>query len=145
MMKFSVIIPAYCAEKYITHCLNSIINQDYPSNEYEVIIVDECSPDRQNDIIDNYIGNDTHLLSDDSRHYTKRSPLIRLIKHDANKKQGGVRNTGLAAAQGEWIIFVDADNYWCRRDVMNHFSEIIYRFDDIDIVESFTHICHRQI
>ncbi len=141
MMKFSVIIPAYCAEKYITHCLSSIINQDYPSNEYEVIIVDDCSPDGQNDIINRYIGNDAHLsIIDDSRYHTKKSPLIRLIKHDANKKQGGARNTGLRAAQGEWIIFVDADDYWCRRDVLNHFSEIIDRFNDIDIVESFTHI-----
>lgn len=145
-MKFSVIIPAYNAEKYIEHCLNSIINQDYPANDYEVIVVDDCSPDGQNDVIERYTVNYPPPLCEPINGETtteskkKDFPLVRLIKHDVNKRQGGARNTGLEVAQGEWIFFVDSDDYWCRNDVLKCFSEIIDRYNDIDIVESFTHV-----
>ncbi len=62
-MKFSIVIPAYNAEKYIHHCLDSVVNQDFPADQYEVIVVDDCSPDHQNDIIERYIGNyPPHIL-----------------------------------------------------------------------------------
>lgn len=56
-MRFSIIIPAYNAEKYINYCLESVVRQDYPKDDYEVIVVDDCSPDRQDEVIERYTGN----------------------------------------------------------------------------------------
>lgn len=57
MIKFSIIIPAYKAEKVISRSLESVLNQNYPESKYELIIVDDCSPDRQNEVIDLYTTN----------------------------------------------------------------------------------------
>lgn len=56
-MLFSIIIPAYNAEKTIGCCLDSVLRQDFPANEFEVIVVDDCSPDRQNNVISTYTTN----------------------------------------------------------------------------------------
>lgn len=57
MTLFSIIIPAYNAAKTIGYCLDSVISQDFPADEFEIIVVDDCSPDRQNDIINTYTTN----------------------------------------------------------------------------------------
>lgn len=54
-MLFSVVIPAYNAEKTIGNCLESVINQDFSKDDYEIIVVDDCSPDNQNNVIRRYI------------------------------------------------------------------------------------------
>lgn len=54
-MRFSVVIPAYNAEKTIGNCLESVINQDFSKDDYEIIVVDDCSPDNQNNVIRRYI------------------------------------------------------------------------------------------
>lgn len=53
-MRFSIIIPAYNAYQTIGYCLDSVVNQDYPINEFEVIVVDDCSTDSQNNTIARY-------------------------------------------------------------------------------------------
>lgn len=126
-MKFSIIIPAYKAEKFIRHCLDSLMSQDFPSKEYEIIVVDDCSPDGQNDVIRSLSNSCTSVCE------------IKLIKHQENKRQGGARNTGIAAAQGEWIMFMDADDFWCDDKVLKNFVRIIDLNEDADIVESISH------
>jgi glycosyltransferase involved in cell wall biosynthesis len=95
-IKLSFILPCYNVEKYIVACLDSLYQQDIPEKEYEVICVNDCSPDGTRDIIVKY---------------QKNHPNLVLIDHEVNKKQGGARNTGLKAAQGEYIWFVDPDDY----------------------------------
>jgi len=95
MVKLSFIIPCYNAEKYISRCLDSIYNQDIPESEFEVICVNDCSPDNMREIILEY--------------QTQHNNLI-LIEHTENKRQGGARNTGLKNAKGEYIWFVDSDD-----------------------------------
>lgn len=95
-LALSVILPCYNVEKYIAKCLDSLYAQDIPETEYEVICVNDCSPDGTRDIIVSY---------------QQKHPNLILIDHDINKKQGGARNTGLRAAQGEYIWFVDPDDY----------------------------------
>lgn len=56
-MLFSIIIPAYNAANTIGYCLDSVISQDFPKDDYEIIVVDDCSPDNQNDVIQTYITN----------------------------------------------------------------------------------------
>lgn len=124
-MKFSIIVPAYKSEKFISRCLDSLVSQDFPAEEFEIIVIDDCSPDKQNDIINSY---------------TKIYPFIRLIKHTQNKRQGGARNTGVAAAKGQWIMFVDSDDFWCDKMVLKTFSHIIDHNNDADIIDSTAHI-----
>ena len=93
-IKLSIIIPVYNVEKYLPTCLDSVVNQTI--DNFEVIIVNDGSPDNSQAIIDNYV---------------KKYPNI--IK-SYKKKNGGLsdaRNYGLKKAKGEYIAFLDSDDY----------------------------------
>lgn len=130
-MKFSIIIPAYNAVRTISYCLDSVIRQDFPKNDYEIIVVDDCSPDNQNDIIETYAAKSNE---------DKSSPSVILIHHKKNKRQGGARNTALQAAKGDWIIFLDADDYWRSTKVLDTFGKLISQHPEAEIFESSTYI-----
>jgi glycosyltransferase involved in cell wall biosynthesis len=94
MPKISVIVPVFNTEKYLKRCLESIINQTY--QEFEVVIVNDGSTDNSQKIIDEYI-----------KKYPDKVKCI-------NKKNGGLssaRNQGLKVATGDYIAFVDSDDY----------------------------------
>lgn len=95
MLRLSFILPCYNVAPYIGRCLDSIEHQDIPQSDYEVICVDDCSKDNSVDVI---------------RGFQKQYDNIRLICHKENKTAGGARNTGLDAAQGDYIWFVDPDD-----------------------------------
>lgn len=130
-MRFSIIIPAYNASGTIAHCLDSVICQDFPKDDYEIIVVDDCSPDKQNDIIGTYAAKSNE---------DKSSPSVILIHHKENKRQGGARNTALKAAKGDWIIFLDADDYWRSTKVLDTFGRLINQYPEAEIFESSTYI-----
>ena len=95
MPKISVIVPVYNTEKYLRKCLDSIINQTF--RDIEIICVDDCSPDNSRDIL---------------REYENRYPdLLHCIYLEKNVRQGGARNRGIKAAAGDYILFVDSDDY----------------------------------
>jgi glycosyltransferase involved in cell wall biosynthesis len=93
-IKVSLIVPFYGVEAYIEDCIKSLINQNM--SDMEIILIDYCSPDNSLAIAEKYAKIDNR---------------IKIIKHEVNKKQGGARNTGLANAQGEYIWFIDSDDY----------------------------------
>lgn len=95
MLKLSFILPCYNVEQYIGRCLDSILNQDIPHDEYEIICVNDCSPDNLSNVV---------------HQYQQKYPNIVLIEHTENKTAGGARNTGIDHAQGEYIWFVDPDD-----------------------------------
>lgn len=101
-LRLSVIIPVYGVEKYIARCLDSIFSINLPENDFEVICVDDCSKDHSSQIIEDYQSQHDNL---------------RLLRHSENKRQGGARNTGIKAAQGEFVIFVDGDDRVPKYDV----------------------------
>jgi len=86
--KVSIIIPAFNEEKYIGDCLNSIFKSDYPSDSFEVILIDNGSSDKTISI-------------------AKQYPIHIYIKKDI--KVGALRNLGVSHAAGEYIIFIDSD------------------------------------
>ena len=96
MLRLSIIVPFYNVEPYIEECIRSLYNQDIPHEEYEVICVDDCSPDGSRAIVEQL---------------QKEYPTLRLVCHKENKKLGGARNTGLKASKGKYIWFVDSDDY----------------------------------
>lgn len=95
MLRLSIIVPFYNVEKYIEECIRSLYDQDIPWEEYEVICVDDCSPDGSRAIVEQL---------------QQEYPTLRLICHERNKKLGGARNTGLKTAKGQYIWFVDSDD-----------------------------------
>ena len=105
-LRLSVIVPFYNVELYIEECIYSLYNQDIPWNEYEVICVDDCSLDNSRNIVESL---------------QKKFPTLKLISHDENKKVGGARNTGLKEAKGQYIWYVDSDDYI----YPNTFSELL--------------------
>lgn len=109
--KVSILVAAYNIEKYIEQCIASIINQDY--NNLEIIIVDDNSSDNTSVICD-------RMANTDSR--------IKIIHHKKNTKLPGVRNTGLDNATGDYIIFVDGDD-WLAPDFVSYMLKTITVFD----------------
>lgn len=94
-VKISIIIPAFNAEKHIARCLNSVFDQDMPDEEIEVIIVDDGSTDNTSQIIQSLIIK------------KKNAKFI----SQTNQKQGAARNNALKIANGQYIWFVDSDDY----------------------------------
>lgn len=104
----SIIVPIYNVEKYVKDCLNSLLNQDVPSDLYEVICIDDGSPDNCAVIIDDY-----YKIYDN----------LTVIHH----KNGGVssaRNRGLEIVTGKYIWFVDSDDLIANNSLSLVFEEL---------------------
>lgn len=97
MDKVSVIIPIYKVEKYLRQCLNSVVNQTYKN--LEIILVDDGSPDNCGKICDEYAQSDGRII----------------VIHKKNGGLSAARNDGIQRATGDWIAFVDSDD-WCELD-----------------------------
>lgn len=96
MLRFSFIVPFYNVELYIEECIRSLYNQDIPWDEYEVICIDDCSPDGSRKIVEKL---------------QTEYPTLKLLTTPENLRQGGARNMGLDIARGKYIWFVDSDDY----------------------------------
>lgn len=93
MCKVSFVVPVYNVKNYLERCVKSILDfQDY---EYEVILVDDGSTDGSGELADRI---------------AKESPFVRVV-HQENRGLSGARNSGMRVAEGEYIIFVDSDDY----------------------------------
>lgn len=93
MPKISVIVPIYKVEKYLDRCVESVLAQTY--EDFELILVDDGSPDNCPAMCDAWIDKDSRIK----------------VIHKENGGLSDARNEGFEASQGEWIIFVDADDY----------------------------------
>ena len=96
-MKLSIIVPVYnmASDGKLEFCLNSLLGQNL--SDYEIIAVDDCSTDNSLAILKEYEA--------------KNPDRFRVIHSEINKHQGGAKNIGIRAAQGEWIGFIDADDW----------------------------------
>ncbi len=94
-MKLSIIVPIYNVETYLAKCVDSLLQQDISKEEYEIILVDDGSTDGSAAIADKY-----------AQDYANVSVI-----HQKNKGLSSARNTGIDAAKGEYIQFVDSDDY----------------------------------
>ena len=94
MPKVSIIIPVYNVEKYLRECLDSVINQTL--NDIEIICVNDGSTDNSLNILKEYVSNDNRIK----------------IVNQENKGAGAARNQGIKIASGEYIIFLDGDDFF---------------------------------
>ncbi|OLZ69999.1 glycosyl transferase [Streptomyces sp. IMTB 2501] len=93
MPRFSVIVPAYKVQAYLSECLDSVLGQSYP--DLELIAVDDCSPDACGAIIDEYAARDAR---------------VRAVHRATNQGLGRARNAGMAEASGDYLVFLDSDD-----------------------------------
>lgn len=103
-IKLSIIVPIYNVEPYLRKCVESLLTQDLDPAEYEIILVDDGSPDGCSAICDEYAQ--TLHPSGGSR----KGANIKVI-HQPNAGLSAARNTGIMAAKGKYVQFVDSDDY----------------------------------
>lgn len=96
-MRVTVIVPVYnmASNDKLTYCLDSLINQTI--DDYEIIAVDDCSTDNSPEILKDYA--------------TRYPDKVKLLYNERNLHQGGAKNRALKVAHGEWISFIDADDW----------------------------------
>ncbi len=119
--KYSFIIPVYNAEQYLTQCITSILNQTYPY--FEIILVDDGSPDNCPVLCNEWAEKDLRIK----------------VIHKKNGGASSARNIGLSIALGEYIIFVDSDDYWADSNGLNKINSLFTPKVDIVIFSSMTY------
>ncbi|HIB36096.1 glycosyltransferase family 2 protein [Mesonia sp.] len=127
MPKFSVIIPLYNKEKYISATIESVLHQSF--QEFEVLVINDCSTDQSLKVI--------QQINDDR---------VKVIQHRKNSGLSASRNTGIKAARGKIITFLDADDLW-KEDFLFHIDQLSKKFTNCDIFatdywESYKHQMH---
>ena len=113
-MILSIIIPVYNVEKYIEKCLLSCLNQDIPSEDYEIIVVNDGSPDNSDKIIQNI----------------KKSYSNILVFNQKNKGLSEARNTGFKNSRGKYVWFIDSDD-WIEKNCLGRIYNLLKINPDI--------------
>lgn len=116
MKKFSIIIPTYNCEKYISNCLESIKAQSFTN--YEIIIINDNSTDTTGIKVARFIEQNPNID-------------VSVIYNKVNLGVSISRNLGLKQAKGEFILFTDADDYYCSNEAFEHFNSKLSSNTDI--------------
>lgn len=99
--KFTVIIPVYNVAAYLAKCIDSVLKQEF--KQYEVILIDDGSTDESGTICDKFAEQDKRIV----------------VIHQKNKGLSAARNIGIENAKGEYILFLDSDDYWHDSSALN--------------------------
>ena len=102
MCKISIIVPVYNVENYISRCIDSILSQTFA--DWECLLIDDGSTDNSGDICDAYSKKDQRFI----------------VCHKENGGVSSARNEGIEMSKGEWITFIDADD-WILPEYLEHF------------------------
>ena len=94
-MRYSVVIPVYRVEEYLPACIDSVLAQETES-AYEILLIDDGSPDRCGKICDEYATKDSRIR----------------VLHIENQGVSHARNLGIQNAKGDYVLFLDADELW---------------------------------
>lgn len=113
----SVIVPVYKAERTLARCIESVIAQEY--QDWELILVNDGSPDRSGEICDEYAAKDERIR----------------VVHKQNEGASQARNSGISYARGEYISFVDSDDYISPRYLSDFVQDSLCDFE----IQGFTH------
>lgn len=134
-MKLSIIVPIYNVAPYLRKCVDSLLAQDI--SDYEIILVDDGSTDDSGAIADEIvreaIGNRQWAIDNETNSQSPiaNRPTLRVI-HQSNAGLSAARNTGIAVAQGDYIMFVDSDDY-LQPNVLGALMEQVER-DNLDVL-----------
>lgn len=112
MILLSIIVPVYNIENYITRCIESLLNQGFSQNEYEIILINDGSTDNSEQICLHYATLYNNII----------------FKSQINQGVSAARNSGLEMARGKYICFVDGDDYL----ISNGLSTVFYNYTSKD-------------
>ena len=112
--KFSLVIPVYNVNNYLSKCINSVLSQTY--DDYEIILVDDGSTDGSSDLCDEYQNQDRRIKT----------------VHKENGGLSSARNCGIQHAKGEYILFLDSDDFWKDENALSAIAEITNQ--NVDLV-----------
>lgn len=121
----SIIIPVYNVEKYIDRCMETVLNQTY--RKMEIILVDDGSPDRCGKICDEYAEKDHRVR----------------VLHKENGGLSSARNAGLKLAKGEYVLFVDSDD-WIELDMVEQLYDLLKKNPNVQIAQCAVDIAHNS-
>ena len=99
MVSLSIIIPIYNVEAYIRRCLDSVMTQKFFGATVECILIDDCTPDQSMTIVKGMVSEYKGPIS------------FVLLKHEVNRGLSAARNTGILQAKGDYVFFMDSDDY----------------------------------
>lgn len=111
MSRFSIVIPVYKTKEYLDHCVESVIAQTFGG--FEIILVDDGSPDCCPQMCDAWAA---------------RDPRIRVV-HQENGGLSAARNTGIRHASGDYVMFLDSDDWWADDEVLEQIARHLDRTD----------------
>ena len=121
MVSISFIIPIYNVEQYVQRCLESIMAQDGAEADMECLIIDDCGADNSMQIVRKMIAK-------------YHGPIrFEIIQHDVNRGLSAARNSGIKKAKGEYVFFVDSDDY-LKPDSISYFLENLKKYPYVDMV-----------
>lgn len=123
-MKFSVIVPVYNVQAYLSQYVENILEQDYEN--FELILIDDGSPDNCPTLCDDYAEKDCRVS----------------VIHKENGGLSDARNAGILAADGDYLCFVDSDDFLCDCSMLSKLAEIV-RETKADAVQ-YGHRCYWQ-
>ena len=117
MISISIIVPVYKAELFLPRCIDSILTQTF--TDFELLLIDDGSPDNSGSICDEYALKDKRIR----------------VFHKENGGVSSARNLGLDNAKGEWITFIDADD-WISNTFIEHLYKPILSNNNIEFVQA---------
>lgn len=115
-MKVSFIIPIYNVEKYLSECVESILAQTY--SDFEMLLVDDGSPDNCPALCDDWARKDSRIKA----------------LHKPNGGLSDARNYGLNHAQGDYVVFVDSDDFWVEKDCLEQLMNVVDAHPECDFI-----------
>ena len=115
MLLFSVIIPVYNSEKHLNKCIKSVIDQKH--NKTEIILIEDCSTDSSLKVCNSF----------------KNNPLVNIIRHKKNLGVSISRNDGILAAKGEYILFLDSDD-WLYPGCLRNIEKLIIKKPKTEVI-----------
>ena len=114
-LKFSIIIPVYNSEQYLDKCVESVLNQKY--SNFEILLIDDGSQDSSGILCDSW---------------AEKNHRVRVI-HQHNCGAAGARNTGIRNASGDYIQFLDSDDWWVSEDVLQKIAHRL-SLNNVDVL-----------
>ena len=115
-MKVSFILPIYNVEKYLSECVESILAQTY--RDFEILLVDDGSPDNCPALCDEWAKKDSRIKA----------------LHKLNGGLSDARNYGLEHAQGDYVVFVDSDDFWVNKDCLQRLMNVVDAYPECDFI-----------
>ena len=121
MIKVSIVIPVFKVEQYIKRCICSVLAQESANCYLECVVVNDCTPDNSMEIIDGVLAN-----------YDGNIQFV-FCTHDVNRGLSAARNTGIKKATGDFVLFVDSDDY-LSNDCLELMVGALESYPDVDVV-----------